>query len=241
MWQQVRLGVNIDHVAVLRQARRGSEPDPLMAAQQALLAGAHGITLHLRGDRRHVQERDLELMVKALSAPVNLEMAANKEMVHFARTHLPAQVTLVPERAEELTTEGGLDAAMHGESLKSAVYGLKNSNLSVSLFLDPDLEQVKAAYKLGADTIELNTGRYCDAPGESERARHLQAIREAAKAIKKLGLRVLAGHGLNYRNVRAIVAIEEIEELNIGQAIVARAITTGFGPAVREMVELLRR
>jgi pyridoxine 5-phosphate synthase len=241
MWQQVKLGVNIDHVAVLRQARRGSEPDPLMAAQQALLAGAHGITLHLRGDRRHVQERDLELLVKALRAPVNLEMAANKEMVHLARTYLPAQVTLVPERAEELTTEGGLDAAMHGESLKSAVYGLKNSNIAVSLFLDPDLEQVKAAYKLGAEAVELNTGRFCDAPGESEREKHLQAIREVAKAGKKLGLRMLAGHGLNYRNVRAIVAIEEIEELNIGQAIVARAITTGFAPAVKEMIELLRR
>ena len=237
----IRLGVNIDHVATVRQARRATEPDPVAAAVLATLGGADGITVHLREDRRHIQDRDVYRLRDTVTTRFNLEMAAYDEIIAIALKVKPDEATLVPEKRQELTTEGGLDAAMHGESLKSAVYGLKNSNLSVSLFLDPDLEQVKAAYKLGADTIELNTGRYCDAPGENERARHLQAIREAAKAIKKLGLRVLAGHGLNYRNVRAIVAIEEIEELNIGQAIVARALTTGFGPAVREMVELLRR
>lgn len=241
MWQQVRLGFNVDHVAVLRQARRGSEPDPLAAAQFGLLAGAHQITVHLRGDRRHIQERDLELLVKLVKAPVNLEMAATKEMVHLARTALPAQATLVPERAEELTTEGGLDVALHGESLRASIYALKNSGITVSLFLDADLEQIKAAYKLGVDAVEINTGRYADAPGEPERAKHLTAVRDAAKSAQKLGLRVFAGHGLNYRNVRAIVAIPEIEELNIGQAIVARAIYTGIEPAVREMLKLLRR
>ncbi len=241
MWTQVRLGVNIDHVAVLRQARRARDPDPLAAAQLAVAAGAHGITLHLRGDRRHVQERDLELLVKAMPVPVNLEMAAGKEMIHLARTHSPAQATLVPERAEELTTEGGLDAALHGESLKGAIYALKNSGIRVSIFLDPDLEQVKAAWKLGPDAIEFNTGRYADAPDEASRAKHFAALAEAAKAAKKLGLRVYAGHGLNRHNVRAVAALPEIEELNIGQAIVARAIAVGMEAAVRELLELMRR
>ncbi len=241
MWQQVRLGFNVDHVAVLRQARRGSEPDPLTAAQLGIIAGAHQITVHLRGDRRHIQERDLELLVKLVKVPVNLEMAATKEMIHLARTALPAQATIVPERAEELTTEGGLDVALHGESLRTSIYALKNSGIKVSLFLDADLEQIKAAYKLSVDAVEINTGRYADAPGEPERAKHLTAIREAAKAANKLGLKVLAGHGLNYHNVRPIVALPEIEELNIGQAIVARALYTGVEQAVREMVELLRR
>jgi pyridoxine 5-phosphate synthase len=241
MWQQVRLGFNVDHVAVLRQARRGGEPDPLTAAQLGIIAGAHQITVHLRGDRRHIQERDLELLVKLVKVPVNLEMAATKEMIHLARTALPAQATLVPERAEELTTEGGLDVALHGESLRTSIYALKNSGIAVSLFLDADLEQIKAGYKLGVDAIEINTGRYADAPGEAERAKHLTAVREAAKAARKLGLKVFAGHGLNYRNVRTLVAIEEIEEFNIGQAIVARAVYVGIPAAVSEMVGLLRR
>lgn len=241
MWTQVRLGVNIDHVAVLRQARKTRDPDPLTAAQLAVLAGAHGITLHLRGDRRHVQDKDLELLVKTVAVPVNLEMAATKEMIHLARTHQPAQATLVPERAEELTTEGGLDAQLHGESLKQAIYGLKNSGIRVSIFLDPDLDQLKAAWKLSPDAIEFNTGRYSDAMDEAARAKHLTALQEAARAAKKLGLRVYAGHGLNLRNVRPVVAIQEIEELNIGQSIVARAVYVGMERAVGEMLEALRR
>jgi pyridoxine 5-phosphate synthase len=236
----MRLGVNVDHVATLRQARKVTYPDPVTAAALAELAGADQITIHLREDRRHIQERDLRILRETCQTVLNLEMAATQEMVKVAYNYKPDVVTLVPERREELTTEGGLDVNLHRETLSKLVRNLKDGEISVSMFIDPDLDQVRASHKLNADRVELHTGRYCDARIDSDRRRELERIIDAAKAAAKLGMRVAAGHGLNYENVRPILKIREIEELNIGHAIVARAVLVGFERAVREMVELIR-
>lgn len=235
-----RLGVNVDHVATLRQARKATYPDPVIAAGVAELAGAEQITIHLREDRRHIQDRDLRVLRDTVQTLLNLEMAGTQEMVKVAYEFKPDMVTLVPERREELTTEGGLDVSAQKDAMAKVVKNLKDGDIIVSLFIDPDLDQMKAAHRVSADRVELHTGRYCEARSEKERQRELSRIIDAAKASVKLGLGCAAGHGLNYDNVRPIARIAEIDELNIGHAIVARAVMVGFDRAVREMVELLR-
>ncbi len=236
-----RLGVNVDHVATLRQSRRTQYPDPVAAAILAELGGADQITIHLREDRRHVQERDLQVMRKTVSTRLNLEMAATQEMVKIAYEVKPDVVTLVPERREELTTEGGLDVVGGREVVRRVVKTLRDAEIKVSLFIDPDLDQVKAAHRAEAETVELHTGRYCDARLAADRRRELSRVVDACKAAAKLGLEVAAGHGLNYRNVGPVAAMAEIEELNIGHAIVARAVLVGFERAVREMKDLIEK
>ncbi|HEX8823473.1 MAG TPA: pyridoxine 5'-phosphate synthase [Archangium sp.] len=235
-----RLGVNVDHVATLRQARRTTYPDPVTAAALAELAGAGQITIHLREDRRHIQDRDLRILRETVQTLLNLEMAATQDMVKIAYEYKPDVVTLVPERREELTTEGGLDVAGQREPIAKIIKNLKDGEITVSLFIDPDLDQVRASHKVNADRIELHTGRYCEARNERERARELSRIVDAAKVAAKLGMSVAAGHGLNYDNVHPIARIEEIDELNIGHSIVGRAVLVGFERAVREMLELMR-
>lgn len=235
-----RLGVNVDHVATLRQARRTEYPDPVAAAMLAELGGADQITVHLREDRRHIQDRDLQVMRKTVSTSLNLEMAATPEMVKVAWEVKPDLVTLVPERREELTTEGGLDVVVGREILRKTVKNLRDAEIEVSLFIDPDLDQVKAAHRVEAQAVEFHTGRYCDARLDADRRKEFGRLVDASKAAAKLGLRVAAGHGLNYRNVRPVAALPEIEELNIGHAIVARAVLVGMERAVREMKEILR-
>jgi len=236
-----RLGVNVDHVATLRQARRAAYPDPVAAAVMAELAGADQITIHLREDRRHIQDRDLQVLRRTVTSRLNLEMAVAQEMLRTAYEIKPEMVTLVPERREELTTEGGLDAVSGREAVRKAVKTLRDADIEVSLFIDPDLDQVKAAHRAEADAVELHTGRYCEARLAADRRREFNRILDACKAAAKLGLKVAAGHGLNYRNVLPIAAIAEIEELNIGHAIVAHAVLVGMERAVREMKDLLRQ
>jgi pyridoxine 5-phosphate synthase len=236
-----RLGVNVDHVATLRQVRRATYPDPVAAAVLAEQAGADQITIHLREDRRHIQERDLQVLRKTVASRLNLEMAVAQEMLRTAYEVKPDMVTLVPERREELTTEGGLDAVGGRDAVRKAVKTLRDAEIEVSLFVDPDLDQVKAAHRAEADAVELHTGRYCDARLATDRRRELGRLVDACKAAAKLGLKVAAGHGLNYRNVLPVAAIPEIEELNIGHAIVAHAVLVGMERAVREMKELLRQ
>jgi pyridoxine 5-phosphate synthase len=236
-----RLGVNVDHVATLRQSRRTNYPDPVQAAMLAELAGADQITIHLREDRRHIQERDLQIMRKTVQTRLNLEMAATQEMVKIAYEAKPDVCTLVPERREELTTEGGLDAAGNRDAIRKVVKTLKDADIVVSLFIDPDVDQVRAAHRVEADVVEIHSGRYCDARLAQDRRRELARMVDAAKAAAKLGIQVAAGHGLNYQNVLPVVAITEIEEFNIGHAIVGHAIMVGMERAVREMKELLAR
>jgi pyridoxine 5-phosphate synthase len=235
-----RLGVNVDHVATLRQARRTTYPDPVTAAAMAELAGAGQITIHLREDRRHIQDRDLRILRETVQTLLNLEMAATQDMVKIAYEYKPDVVTLVPERREEVTTEGGLDVAGQREPVAKIIKNLKDGEITVSLFIDADLDQVRASHKVNADRIELHTGRYCEARNERERARELARIVDAAKAAARLGMGVAAGHGLHYDNVLPIARIQEIDELNIGHAIVSRAVLVGFDRAVREMLELMR-
>jgi len=234
-----RLGVNVDHVATLRQMRRTPYPDPVAAALLAELAGADQITIHLREDRRHIQDRDLHILRKTVQTRLNLEMAATQEMVRNAYEVKPDMVTLVPERREELTTEGGLDAVGGRDSIRKIVKTLRDADIAVSLFIDPDLDQVKAAHRAEAQVVEFHTGRYCDARLAADRERELSRLVDACKAASKLGLGVSAGHGLHYGNVKTVAAIGEIEELNIGHAIVARAVLVGLERAVREMKELI--
>ncbi|MEI7704809.1 MAG: pyridoxine 5'-phosphate synthase [Deltaproteobacteria bacterium] len=236
-----RLGVNVDHVATLRQARGASYPDPVAAATLAELAGADQITVHLREDRRHIQDRDLEAMRRTVSTRLNLEMAATPGMVEIARAVRPDEVTLVPERRAELTTEGGLDVVRGREEIVRAVRALRDEGILVSLFIDPDRSQVEASRDVGAQVIEIHTGRYCEARPGGEQVRELARVAEAARAGTRLGLQVAAGHGLHYQNVGPVVEIPEIEELNIGHSIVARAVFVGLERAVREMKELLER
>jgi pyridoxine 5-phosphate synthase len=235
-----RLGVNVDHVATLRQARKSKYPDPIIAAGIAELAGAEQITIHLREDRRHIQVRDLKVLRDTVQTLLNLEMASTQEMVKIAYEYKPDVCTLVPERREELTTEGGLDVNGQRDAVGRVVKNLKDGDMIVSLFIDPDLDQVKASHKVSADRVELHTGRYCEARTAKERERELGRIIDSAKAATRLGLGCAAGHGLNYDNVRPIARIAEIDELNIGHAIIARAVMVGFDAAVREMVEIMR-
>lgn len=236
-----RLGVNVDHVATLRQARRAAYPDPAIAAALAELAGADQITIHLREDRRHIQDRDLLVLRKTVSTRLNLEMAAAQEMVKIAYEVKPDIVTLVPERREELTTEGGLDAVGGRDHVRRVVKTLRDADIEVSLFIDAEIDQVKAAHRAEAQTVEFHTGRYCEARLAGDRRRELARLVDACKTAAKLGLQVAAGHGLNYQNVQPVAAIPEIEELNIGHAIVARAVLVGLERAVREMKELLKQ
>ena len=238
---RARLGVNIDHVATLRQARRAKEPDPVHAAVLAELGGADGITVHLRADRRHIQDRDVEILRQVVKTRLNIELAGTQEMVRIALTIKPDQVTLVPERREEITTEGGLDAILNSAQLKPIVRMLQEGGIHVSLFVDPDLEQVREAQKLGANAIEINTAAYADAANERARLTSLRSVQEAARLGRKLNLAVHAGHGLNYSNVVAMAATEELSELNIGHSIVARGALVGMERAVREMREAMQR
>ncbi|OEU60753.1 MAG: pyridoxine 5'-phosphate synthase [Desulfuromonadales bacterium C00003094] len=236
----ITLGVNVDHVATVRQARGIDEPDPVTAAALAELAGAECITVHLREDRRHIQDRDVEILRRTVKTRLNLEMAATEEMIGIALKLLPDCVTLVPEKREELTTEGGLDVLRLRSTLKEQVATLRQGGMLVSLFVDPDLEQVKASHRVGAQAIELHTGSYCEARDDASRKVELGKLETAIRAGKKLGLQVNAGHGLNYVNVREVVALGGIAELNIGHSIVARAVLVGMERAVREMVALLK-
>ena len=235
----IALGVNIDHVATLRQARRARYPDPLYAALMAEEAGADSITLHLREDRRHIQDRDVAGMREALQTRMNLEMAVTEEMIRIAQRVLPQDCCLVPESRQEVTTEGGLDVAGQGARIADAVQALGKSGIRVSLFIDPDLEQIEAAHRAHAPVIELHTGTYSDSTGAAL-AREFERLCAAAKFAARLGLIVNAGHGLNYHNVEPIAAIPEIVELNIGHAIVARSVTDGLAKAVRDMKQLMR-
>ena len=234
-----KLGVNVDHVATIRQARGGTEPDPVTAAAMAELAGADGITVHLREDRRHIQDRDVMLLRRTVQTHLNLEMAATDEMVAIAMKVVPDYVTLVPEKRQELTTEGGLDVVKYKSNLTKQIDLLHQAGITVSLFVDPDLEQLKASARVKADYIEIHTGTYCEAKGKDQAA-ELAKIEEAIRAGKKLALGVNAGHGLNYQNTQAVVALGGVEEYNIGHSIIARAVLVGLDRAVREMAELVR-
>jgi pyridoxine 5-phosphate synthase len=235
-----KLGVNVDHVATIRQARGGSEPDPVAAAAIAELAGADGITVHLREDRRHIQERDVVLLRKTIQTRLNLEMAPTDDMVAIALKVLPDAVTLVPEKREELTTEGGLDVSLHRLLIKKQVDMLRQGGITVSLFVDPEIEQIKMSHRVGADYIEIHTGTYCDAKKEEMRKTELSKIETAIRAGQKLGLGVNAGHGLDYWNIRKVVALGGVEEFNIGHSIISRAVLVGLDRAVREMGDLVR-
>lgn len=237
-FSRVLLGVNIDHVATLRQARGTRYPDPVKAALDAEEAGADGITLHLREDRRHIQERDVRLLRDLLQTRMNLEVALTAEMLAFAQEIRPAHVCLVPERREELTTEGGLDVLGQVQRIRDAIAALPASE--VSLFIDPELQQIQAAKDCGAPVIELHTGRYVEAETQEEQASELQRLAKAVEFANGLGLVVNAGHGLHYHNVQPIAALPGINELNIGHAIVAHAVFVGFKQAVKEMAELIR-
>jgi pyridoxine 5-phosphate synthase len=234
-----RLSVNIDHIATIRQARRGMEPDPVAAALLAELAGAEGIIAHLREDRRHVQDRDLRLLRQTVQTKLNLEMAATDEMQRMALEVKPDITTLVPEKREELTTEGGLEVASRTDFMKAMISRLQQGGIVVSLFVDPDDKQISAARTAGADWVEIHTGAYANANTDKIREREFVKITESAKLAASLGLRVGAGHGLNYMNVRRIAHIPEVEELNIGHSIISRAALVGLERAVREMKSLI--
>jgi pyridoxine 5-phosphate synthase len=244
-----RLGVNIDHVATLRQARGGLAPDPVIAAGIAEHHGADGITVHLRADRRHIQDRDLELLSKVVQTRINLELAATGEMIGIATRIKPYSATLVPEKRQELTTEGGLDVLGQRETLHAAVSRLHDAGILVSLFIDPDLPQLRAAKQVGADAVEIHTGTYCEAfrfgkpPGLFRNVpvfeEEFDKIRIAAAHGTNIGLKVFAGHGLDVRNILPILSLPEIEEFNIGHSIIARGVFIGLGAAVREMADLI--
>ncbi|HOI17692.1 MAG TPA: pyridoxine 5'-phosphate synthase [Geobacteraceae bacterium] len=235
-----KLGVNIDHVATIRQARGGTEPDPVAAAAIAELAGADGITIHLREDRRHIQDRDLKLLRETVQTKVNLEMAATDEMIGIALAIKPGQCTLVPEKRQELTTEGGLDVRLHAQALEKAVARLQDGGIPVSLFIDPDPDQIKAAVKVGADYVEIHTGSFAEAVDWKSEEQELIKIENAVKLASKLGLGVNAGHGLNYTNIKKVAALGGIEEFNIGHSIISRAVLVGLDRAVRDMVDLIK-
>ena len=238
------LGVNIDHIATIREARKIREPDPVAGAVLAELAGAHGITAHLREDRRHIQERDVRLLRGIVTTHLNLEMAASQEMVQFAIDVLPDMVTLVPENRKEVTTEGGLNVAARFEDISKVIQTLKNNDIIVSLFVDPETDQIKAARKAGADFVELHTGRFAEAfekSGQAELDREISSLQDMIALSTKYGLRVNAGHGLNYRNISFIAALDGIEEMNIGHSIISRATMVGMDRAVKEMLELIYR
>ncbi|MBI3129091.1 MAG: pyridoxine 5'-phosphate synthase [Candidatus Tectomicrobia bacterium] len=234
-----RLCVNVDHVATIRQARRTNEPDPVAAALIAERSGAAGVTVHLREDRRHIQDRDLRILRQVVRGKLNLEMAAVDEMRSIALEIRPDQATLVPERRQEITTEGGLDAAGQAGRLAETVGPLRQAGIALSLFIDPRPQQLAAARELGADFVELNTAAYAEAKTPAGRKRELETLREAAERAHGLGLGVHAGHGLTYLNTEPVAALPRLEELNIGHSIVSHAVFVGFERAVREMAELI--
>jgi pyridoxine 5-phosphate synthase len=237
--QMINLAVNVDHVATLREARGISEPDPVLAAGICELAGAEGVVVHLREDRRHIQDRDVMLLRQTVKTKLNLEMGAANDIIRFALEIKPDMVTLVPEKRKELTTEGGLNAAGQKKKLKTVIGRMNDAGIPVSLFIDPDSRQIGAAKDVGATFVEIHTGRYSDATGEKERDREFELIAAAAEEAYEAGLRVNAGHGLNYVNTSRIAELETIEELSIGHAIMARAIFVGLDQAVREMLGLM--
>ncbi len=237
--ERVRLGVNIDHVATIRNARGGWHPEPLRAAKLAAIAGADQVTAHLREDRRHITDEDIARLGSQVPLPLNLEMAASEEMLEIALRHRPHACCLVPERREELTTEGGLDAAGGAGHLRPFIAALKEAGIRVSLFLDPDPHQIEAAAELEVPVVELHTGAWCDAPAGDVRAAELERLRRAAAHAAAHGIEVHAGHGLSYATVKAVVAIPEIVELNIGHFLVGEAIFTGLVPAIRRMRTLM--
>lgn len=235
-----RLGVNIDHVATIRQARRTIEPDPVWAAVLAELAGADGITLHLREDRRHIQDRDLRILRETVQVKLNLEMAAEEEMTRIALEVRPDQCTLVPEKREEITTEGGLDIVGNRERVASCVTRLRDAGIEVSLFIDPEIQQIETSAAVGAQAVELHTGRYADAGSDSSRQHELETLTSSSHHALDQGLLLHMGHGLTYRNVVPVACIPGVSELNIGHSIVARAVMVGFEQAVREIKELVK-
>jgi pyridoxine 5-phosphate synthase len=237
------LSVNIDHIATIREARRTNEPDPVSAAAICELAGAHGITVHLRGDRRHIQHRDVKILREAVKTKLNIEMAATEEMLGIAMDVIPDQVTLVPELPGEITTTGGLDCTRNQQTIASAIKRLHSININVSLFIDPSEQQIRAALGVGARIVELNTARYSDATLTNRPTKEgmdaLESVKQAAELAQSKQMQVLAGHGLTYRNVRSIAKIPQIVELNIGHNIIARAALVGLDRAVRDMLALL--
>lgn len=236
----IRLGVNVDHVATVRQARRTDVPDPVEAAFLAEKAGANGITVHLREDRRHIQEQDVERLCTRVRTKVNLEMGVTSELLALAERFHPKDACFVPEKRQELTTEGGLDVTTHECKIKEAVQRLEEKGILVSLFVDPDRAQIEASKRVGAHGVEIHTGKYCNASG-AEQEKEKEAVAAAARLARSLDLEVHAGHGLNYDNVRPIAMMPEIVELNIGHSIIARAVIVGIEQAVREMKEILNR
>ncbi len=236
---KTRLNVNVDHVATLRQARKGKEPDPVNAAMQAELAGASGIVVHLREDRRHIQERDLLLLRQTVRTKLNMEMAVTDEMIEIACNTLPEVVTLVPEKRQEVTTEGGLDVRGDTKRIAAGIEKLKSRGLFVSIFIDPDPDQISASTQAGAHMVEIHTGNYANARNETEMMMELDKIRKSTEEALSQRLRVSAGHGLNYINATAVSRINGIEELNIGHSIISQAVFLGMEKAVREMINLL--
>jgi len=236
----LKLNVNIDHVATLRQARLGSVPDPVFAAYLCELAGADGIVVHLREDRRHIQDRDLLILKESVKTKLNLEMAPTKQMLKIAIEVKPDMITLVPEKREELTTEGGLDVVGNKKNITKIINELKYNNLFVSLFVDPDTEQIKASRNAGANMVEIHTGKYADSKNDEQQNSELNEIISSINSAVDLDLRVAAGHGLDYRNTQRIAEIESIEELNIGYSIICRSVIVGIERAVKEMAELCK-
>jgi pyridoxine 5-phosphate synthase len=237
----IRLGVNIDHVATVRQTRRGQEPDPVAAAVFAMLGGADGITVHLREDRRHIQDRDVHLLRQVVTRRLNLELAAVDSIVDMAAALKPDEATLVPERREELTTEGGLDVVTHQETVQRAMERLAAAGIAIALFIDPDLRQIETAKLLGAKAVEIQTARYAEAKTEADRQRELKLLEEASAFARQHGLHLHMGHGLNYTNVQAVSRIPGLEELNIGHSIISRAVLVGMERAVRDMKEAIQQ
>ncbi len=237
----MRLAVNVDHFATIREARRSNEPEPVLAALLAEQAGADGVVCHLRGDRRHIKERDIRLLREVVKTKLNLEMAATEEMKKIALEVKPDVVSLVPERPEELTTEGGLDVLSKEKHLAPFIKELKRAEIRVSIFVDPDLKQIEACHRVGVDLIEINTGKYAEPKPGTERGEALDEIKKAARHGKELGLEIHAGHGLDYKNVEPVAEIPEITEFSIGFSIVARSAMVGIEKAVKEMIALIRK
>jgi pyridoxine 5-phosphate synthase len=235
----MRLSINIDHVATLREARGGREPDPVTAAHLCELAGAHGIVCHLREDRRHINDRDLRLLRETVKTKLDLEMAATDEIVAIAAGILPEMATLVPERRQELTTEGGLDVVENKERIRTVVARLQDRGIVVSLFVDPIPTQIEAAKQTGADKIEIHTGAYANSLGNGQQRQHLEGVRAAGRLARELGLGVNAGHGLNYLNITPLRSLHDIDEVSIGHAVISRAVFVGIERAVREMLALV--
>lgn len=234
------LAINVDHIATIRQARGGVEPDPVLAAGICELAGAEGIVVHLREDRRHIQDRDVRLLRQTVKSKLNLEMANAPEIVDIALEIVPDMITLVPEKRKELTTEGGLDVISHAKKLTKTINRMRKAGIPVSLFIDPQADQVQAAIDVGATFVELHTGRYCEAKGDEEQEREFSLIEQMSELAYESGLRVNAGHGLDYRNTHPIAALPFIEELSIGHAVISRAVLVGLDQAVREMLKIVR-